>query len=251
MLPAVFDFLNGPVRDLVTQIYDAVGYLGVMLDGDRERDRPDPVRAGPAVRRFPRLGRATRSSRSPGSRGRTGWSCWPGRSGPRRRARRVRDRRVGRPAVPRALGPLRRDHRRRPRSAEAFFARYGGGQLLRPDGPGRPVPGLVRGRRRPDAARTFIVFSFLGSLPFTALLVFAGVQLGANWEIDRRRPQALRVRHRGGAGGHRRGLDLVADHQAAGRPASGATAPLLLRCVTRGTRGTSAGRTAILSPPAR
>ena len=31
MLPAVFDFLNGPVRDLVTQIYDAVGYLGVAL----------------------------------------------------------------------------------------------------------------------------------------------------------------------------------------------------------------------------
>jgi membrane protein DedA with SNARE-associated domain len=28
----------------------------------------------------------------------------------------------------------------------------------------------------------FTVFSFLGSLPFTALLVFAGVQLGANWE---------------------------------------------------------------------
>ena len=28
----------------------------------------------------------------------------------------------------------------------------------------------------------FIVFSFLGSLPFTELLVFAGVQLGANWE---------------------------------------------------------------------
>ena len=31
MLPAVFDFLNGPVRDLVTQIYDAVGYLGVAI----------------------------------------------------------------------------------------------------------------------------------------------------------------------------------------------------------------------------
>jgi membrane protein DedA with SNARE-associated domain len=28
----------------------------------------------------------------------------------------------------------------------------------------------------------FTLFSFLGSLPFTALLVFAGVQLGANWE---------------------------------------------------------------------
>ena len=28
----------------------------------------------------------------------------------------------------------------------------------------------------------FTVFTFLGSLPWTALLVFAGVQLGANWE---------------------------------------------------------------------
>ncbi len=28
----------------------------------------------------------------------------------------------------------------------------------------------------------FTLFSFLGSLPWTALLVFAGVQLGANWE---------------------------------------------------------------------
>ena len=28
---AVFDFLNGPVRDLVTQIYSSVGYLGVAL----------------------------------------------------------------------------------------------------------------------------------------------------------------------------------------------------------------------------
>ena len=31
MLPPVFDFLNGPVRELVTQIYDAVGYVGVAL----------------------------------------------------------------------------------------------------------------------------------------------------------------------------------------------------------------------------
>src|SRR5919106_6843917 len=31
MLPAVFDFLDGPVRDAVTQVYNAVGYLGVAL----------------------------------------------------------------------------------------------------------------------------------------------------------------------------------------------------------------------------
>jgi membrane protein DedA with SNARE-associated domain len=28
----------------------------------------------------------------------------------------------------------------------------------------------------------FVIFTFLGSLPWTMLLVFAGVQLGANWE---------------------------------------------------------------------
>jgi membrane protein DedA with SNARE-associated domain len=28
----------------------------------------------------------------------------------------------------------------------------------------------------------FTLFSFLGSLPWTALLVFAGMQLGANWD---------------------------------------------------------------------
>jgi membrane protein DedA with SNARE-associated domain len=28
----------------------------------------------------------------------------------------------------------------------------------------------------------FTIYTFLGSLPFTFLLVFVGVQLGANWE---------------------------------------------------------------------
>ena len=46
MLPAVFDFLNGPVRDLVTQIYEAVGYLGVALWVAIESvDHPDPLGA--------------------------------------------------------------------------------------------------------------------------------------------------------------------------------------------------------------
>ena len=31
MLAVVFDFLNGPVRALVTDVYNAVGYLGVAL----------------------------------------------------------------------------------------------------------------------------------------------------------------------------------------------------------------------------
>src|SRR5688500_6588314 len=31
MLPAVFDFLDGPVREAVTQLYSTVGYIGVAL----------------------------------------------------------------------------------------------------------------------------------------------------------------------------------------------------------------------------
>ena len=61
----------------------------------------------------------------------------------------------------------------------------------------------------------FTVFSFLGSLPWTALLVFAGVQLGANWEtvgawLKRFEYAILAILVR-----DRRRLDLAADHQAA------------------------------------
>jgi membrane protein DedA with SNARE-associated domain len=31
ILPLVFDFLDGPVRELVTAVYEAVGYVGVAL----------------------------------------------------------------------------------------------------------------------------------------------------------------------------------------------------------------------------
>ena len=67
--------------------------------------------------------------------------------------------------------------------AELFFARHGEAASFF----GRMIP-VIRSlvsfaagvARMP--IRKFIVFSFLGSLPFTAALVFAGVQLGANWE---------------------------------------------------------------------
>ena len=71
----------------------------------------------------------------------------------------------------------------------------------------------------------FVLFTFLGSLPWTILLVFAGVQLGANWDSVGAVRQAVRVRHPGHPGRHRPGLDLVPDHQAApaaGRVVSGA-----------------------------
>ena len=74
MLPPVFDFLNGPVRDLVTQIYESVGYLGVALwvaiesviipipselvlpfaGVPRRRGPGDRAADGPAVERDPR-----------------------------------------------------------------------------------------------------------------------------------------------------------------------------------------------------
>jgi membrane protein DedA with SNARE-associated domain len=67
--------------------------------------------------------------------------------------------------------------------AEAFFDRYGEAAAFF----GRLVPvirslvSFAAGLSRMPLGK-FVVFTFLGSLPFTALLVFAGLQLGANWE---------------------------------------------------------------------
>ena len=88
----------------------------------------------------------------------------------------------GRPIIERwgrYLGISRADLDR----AEDFFARHGdGGGFF-----GRMIPvirslvSFAAGVARMPLVK-FTVFSFLGSLPFTSLLVFAGVQLGANWE---------------------------------------------------------------------
>ena len=67
--------------------------------------------------------------------------------------------------------------------ADAFFARHGEAASFF----GRMIPvirslvSFAAGIAHMNLGR-FTVFSFLGSLPWTALLVFAGVQLGANWE---------------------------------------------------------------------
>ncbi len=67
--------------------------------------------------------------------------------------------------------------------ADAFFARHGQAASFF----GRMIPvirslvSFAAGIARMPLGR-FVLFTFLGSLPFTALLVFAGVQLGANWE---------------------------------------------------------------------
>ena len=184
MLPAVFDFLNGPVRDLVTQIYDAVGYLGVALWVAIESVIiPIPselvlpfagflVGTGDAVE--PLTGQL--------------WSYWlvvlAGTLGATVGALVAYAIGAwgGRPIIERwgrYLGITGADLDR----AEAFFARYGDAASFF----GRMVPVILSlvsfaaGVARMPLGR-FVVFTFLGSLPFNALLVFAGVQLGANWE---------------------------------------------------------------------
>ena len=79
--------------------------------------------------------------------------------------------------------------------ADAFFAKHGEAASFF----GRMIP-VIRSLVSFAAGVAhmpllpFTVFTFLGSLPWTALLVFAGVQLGANWETVGGVPQALRVR---------------------------------------------------------
>jgi membrane protein DedA with SNARE-associated domain len=66
---------------------------------------------------------------------------------------------------------------------EGFFARYGAAASFF----GRLIP-VVRSLVSFGAGvgrmplGPFILFTILGSLPFTFVLVFVGVQLGANWE---------------------------------------------------------------------
>jgi len=184
MLPAVFDFLNGPVRDLVTQVYEAVGYLGVALWVAIESVIiPIPselvlpfagflVGQGDAVE--PVTGRP--------------WDYWlvvlAGTVGATVGAliAYAIGAYGGRPILERwgrYVGVSATDLDR----AEAFFARYGDAASFF----GRMLPvirslvSFAAGIAHMPILR-FTIFSFLGSLPFTALLVFAGVQLGANWD---------------------------------------------------------------------
>lgn len=184
MLPAVFDFLNGPVRELVTQIYEAVGYLGVALWVTIESVIiPIPSElvlpfagflVGQQVAIEPITGQpwnfflvvlAGTLGATAGAIIAYAIGAWGGRPLIERWGR--------------YLGISGADLDR----AELFFARHGEAASFF----GRMIP-VVRSlvsfaagvARMP--IRRFIVFSFLGSLPFTAALVFAGLQLGANWE---------------------------------------------------------------------
>jgi membrane protein DedA with SNARE-associated domain len=184
MLPAVFDFLNGPVRDLVTQIYEAVGYIGVALWVAIE----SVIIPIPSELVLPFAGFLVGTGAELEPLTRQPWSYWlvvlAGTLGATVGALVAYAIGAwgGRPLIQRwgrYLGITDADLDR----AEAFFARYGEAASFF----GRMVPvvrslvSFAAGVARMPLGR-FIVFTFLGSLPFTALLVFAGVQLGANWE---------------------------------------------------------------------
>ncbi len=184
MLPAVFDFLNGPVRQLVTDIYDAVGYLGVALWVAIESVIiPIPSELVLPFAGF-LVGQGTSIEPLTGQPWNLVLVTIAGTIGA------VVGALVayaigyfgGRPLIERwgrYVGISSADLDR----TDAFFARHGTKAAFF----GRMVPvirslvsfaaGIARLRLGP-----FVLWTALGSLPFTFLLVLAGQQLGANWE---------------------------------------------------------------------
>ncbi len=184
MLPAVFDFLNGPVRDLVTQIYDAVGYLGVALWVALE----SVIIPIPSELVLPFAGFLVGEGVAHEPITRQPWNFWltvlAGTLGATAGALIAYAIGAwgGRPLLERwgrYVGVTAADLDR----ADDFFARHGEAASFF----GRMIPvirslvSFAAGIAHMPLAR-FTIFSFLGSLPWTALLVFAGVQLGAHWE---------------------------------------------------------------------
>lgn len=184
MLRAVFDFLNGPVRDLVTQIYESVGYLGVVFWVALESVIiPIPSELVLPFAGF-LVGEGTALEPITGQ----AWNYWltvlAGTLGATVGALIAYAIGAwgGRPILERwgryfGVGAADLDR------ADDFFARHGEAASFF----GRMIP-VVRSLVSFAAGIAhmnlwkFTIFSFLGSLPWTALLVFAGVQLGANWE---------------------------------------------------------------------
>lgn len=180
----MFDFLNGPVRQLVTDMYEAVGYLGVALWVAIESVIiPIPselilpfagflVGEGVAIEpltgkpwTLPLVVAAGTIGATVGGLVAYAIGYWGGR-----------------PIIlrwGRLFGVTAEDLDR----MEAFFAKYGVAASLI----GRLIP-VVRSLVSFGAGVgkmpivPFTVYTFLGSLPFTFVLVFIGVQLGANWE---------------------------------------------------------------------
>ena len=184
MLAAVFDFLDGPVRQLVTAVYDAVGYIGVALWVAIESVIiPIPSElvlpfagflVGEGTSIEPLTGRPWNLALATiagtigavvGALVAYGIGAWGGRPILIRWGR--------------YLGISHDDLER----TDAFFARHGTKAAFF----GRMIPvvrslvsfaaGIARMPLGP-----FVLFTALGSLPWTFLLVFTGSQLGANWE---------------------------------------------------------------------
>jgi membrane protein DedA with SNARE-associated domain len=184
MLPAVFDFLNGPVRDLVTQIYEAVGYLGVAIWVAIE----SVIVPIPSELVLPFAGFLVGEGVAIEPLTAQPWDYWltvlAGTLGATVGALIAYAIGAwgGRPVLERWgrwLGITAEDLDK----ADAFFARRGDLAAFF----GRMVPiirslvSFAAGVSHMPLGR-FTLFTFLGSLPWTAALVFAGVALGANWE---------------------------------------------------------------------
>jgi membrane protein DedA with SNARE-associated domain len=180
----VFEFLDGPVRQLVTDLYEAVGYLGVAIWVAIESVIiPIPselilpfagflVGEGTAIEPLTGQPWTLPLVVVAGTLGATGGALvayaigyWGGRPVLLRWGR--------------WLGISAEDLDR----TEAFFDKHGLAACFI----GRLIP-VVRSLVSFGAGLgrmpilPFTIYTFLGSLPFTFLLVFVGVQLGANWE---------------------------------------------------------------------
>lgn len=180
----MFDFLDGPVRQLVTDLYEAVGYLGVaiwvavesvIIPIPSELILPfagflvgeglaiEPLTGQPWT--LPLVVLAGTIGATVGGLVAYAIGYWGGRPIILRWGRWLRI----------TEGDLDK--------TEAFFLKHGNAAAFF----GRLIP-VVRSLvsfgagvgRMPIVP--FIVFTFLGSLPFTFVLVFVGVQLGANWD---------------------------------------------------------------------
>jgi membrane protein DedA with SNARE-associated domain len=184
MLPAVFDFLDGPVREAVTQLYSTVGYIGVALWVALE----SVIIPIPSELVLPFAGFLVGDGTSIEPITGQPWNLLlvtlAGTIGATVGAlvAYVIGALGGRPLIERWgrwLGITAADLDR----TETFFERRGAQAAFF----GRMVPvirslvsfaaGIARMPLGP-----FVLFTFLGSLPFTLVLTFAGMQLGANWE---------------------------------------------------------------------
>jgi membrane protein DedA with SNARE-associated domain len=180
----VFDFLNGPVRELVTELYNAVGYVGVAIWVAIESVIiPIPSELVLPFAGF-LVGEGTSLEPLTGQPWNLALTTIAGTIGA------VVGALVaygigffgGRPIIERFgryLGISAEDLDR----TETFFQRHGGKAAFL----GRMVPvirslvSFAAGVAKMPLA-PFVLFTALGSLPWTLLLVFAGQQLGSNWE---------------------------------------------------------------------